>query len=184
MKDINKDLENNFNNAEKLRNTGDYDGAIKLLLNILEKKENLLPALNSTANCYFQLNKFDLAEKYYLKCLKIEPENTILLNNLSLLYLKTKNFKKALPILDLSLKKDYKQEIIVEQIAYCLSELKLINEAVKFCEKFAEIYPKNKIILSYYRRNLFRIGKFEEGLAVYQKETGVIELDDDRINIK
>ena len=39
MKDINKDLENNFNNAEKLRNTGDYDGAIKLLLNILEKKK-------------------------------------------------------------------------------------------------------------------------------------------------
>ena len=38
MKDINKDLENNFNNAEKL-NTGDYDGAIKLLLNILEKKK-------------------------------------------------------------------------------------------------------------------------------------------------
>ena len=78
MKDINKDLENNFNKAEKLRTTGDYDGAIKLLLNILEKKENLLPALNSTANCYFQLNKYDLAEKYYLKCLKIEPENTIL----------------------------------------------------------------------------------------------------------
>ena len=81
-------------------------------------------------------------------------------------------------MLDSSLKKDYKQEIIVEQIAYCLSELKLINEAVKFCKKFAEIYPKNKIILSYYRRNLFRNGKFEEGLAVYQKETGVIELDD------
>ena len=67
MKDINKDLENNFNNAEKLRNTN-YDGAIKLLLNILRKKEK-----NSAANCYFQLNKFDL-EKYYLKCLKIEPE--------------------------------------------------------------------------------------------------------------
>ena len=44
--------------------------------------------------------------------------------------------------------------------------------------------PVIKIILSYYRRNLFRNGKFEEGLAVYQKETGVIELDDDKINIK
>ena len=184
MKDINKDLEHTFNQAEKLRNTGDYDGAIKLLLNILEKKETLLPVLNSAANCYFQLNKFDLAEKYYLKSLKIDPENTILLNNLSLLYLKTKNFKKALSMLKLSLKKDYNQENIVEQIAYCLSELKLINEIDKFCKEFVKIYPKNKIILSYYRKNLLRIGKFEEGLQVYQKETGVIELDDDKINIK
>ena len=109
MTDINKNLEENFNQAEKLRIAGDYDGAIKLLLNILEKKENLLPVLNSAANCYFQLNKFDLAEKYYLKCLKIDPENTILLNNISLLYLKSKNFKKALSMLELSLKKDYNQ---------------------------------------------------------------------------
>ena len=101
-----------------------------------------------------------------------------------MLYLKTKNFKKALSTLELSLKKNYNQENVVEKIAYCLSELKLNNEVDKFCKKFVEIYPKNKIILSYYRRNLFRIGKFEEALEAYQKETGVIELDDDKVNIK
>ena len=184
MKDLIKDLENSFNQAEKLRNAGDYDGAIKLLLNILEKKENLLPVLNSAANCYFQLNKFDLAEKYYLKCLKIEPENIILLNNTSLLYLKIKNFKKALSMLELSLKKDYNQENIVEKIAYCLAELNLFYELDEFCKKYLSIYKQNKSILSYYRRNLFKIGKYEEGLKSYQKETGVIEFDNDKINIK
>ena len=183
MTDINKDLENNFNQAEKLRSTGDYEGAIKLLLNILEKKENLLPVLNSIANCYFQLNKFDLAEKYYLKCLKIDPENTTLLNNISLLYLKTKNFKKALSTLELSLKKDYNQENIVEKIAYCLTCLNSFNELNEFCKKYLTIYPNNKTILSYYRRNLFKIGEYEKALKVYQKETGVIEFNDDKIKI-
>ena len=42
---------------------------------------------------------------------------------------------------------------------------------------------KNKIILSYYRRNLFELGKHEEALEAYQKETGVIELDNDKVSI-
>ena len=183
MTDINKDLEDNFNQAENLRSTGDYDGAIKLLLNILEKKENLLPVLNSAANCYFQLNNFDLAEKYYLKCLKIDPENRTLLNNISLLYIKTKNFKKALSALELSLEKDYNQENIVEKIAYCLTCLNSFNELNEFCKKYLTIYPNNKTILSYYRRNLFKIGEYEKALEAYQKETGVIEFNDDKIKI-
>ena len=61
MKDVNKDLENNFLQAEKLRNSGNFNEAIKSFLNILEKKPNFQPVLNSIANCYFQLNKLDLA---------------------------------------------------------------------------------------------------------------------------
>ena len=177
-------LENKFHEAERLRINGNLLDAINLFLNILKENQSFQPALNNIANCYFQLTKFDLAEKYYLKSLELDNENTLILNNLSLLYLKTKNFKKALSTLELSLKKNYNQENVVEKIAYCLSELKLNNEVDKFCKKFVEIYPKNKIILSYYRRNLFRIGKFEEALEAYQKETGVIELDDDKVNIK
>ena len=183
MKDINEDLKDYFNQAEKLRINGNFEGAIKLLLNILEKNKKLLPVLNSVANCYFQLNKFDLAEEYYLKCLKIDSTNIILLNNLSLLYLNTKNFKKALTVLEKSLNKNFDQEHLVEKTVYCLTELKLVNEVDKFCKKFIKIYPKNKTILSYFRRNLFQIGKYADGLQVYEKENGVIEFDNDKIRI-
>ena len=113
----------------------------------------------------------------------MDPENTILLNNISLLYLKSKNFKKALSALELSLKKNNNQENVVEKMSYCLSALNLSNELDDFSKKFIQVYPKNKIILSYYRRNLFKIGRYKEGLEAYQKETGVIEFDDDNINI-
>lgn len=183
MKDTNKDLENYFLQAEKLRNSGSFNEAIEFFLNILEKKPNFQPALNNIANCYFKLNKFDLAEEYYLKCLKIDENNLLILNNLSLLYLKSRNFEKSLVILKDSLNKNSNQENIVEKMAYCLTELKLFNEVDKFCRKFIKIYPKNKIILSYYRRNLFKIGKYVDGLKAYEKETGVIELDNDKIKI-
>lgn len=183
MSEINKELEDNFNKAEKLRNSGKLLEAINIFTNILKENSNFQPAINNIANCYFQLNKFDLAEKYYLKFLEINSENLLIINNLSLLYLKTKNFKKALSVLEKSLKKNSNQEHVIEKIAYCLTELNLIDEVDKFCKQFLKIYPKNKTILSYYRRNLFKIGRYEEGLKSYQKETGVIEFNNDKINI-
>ena len=183
MKNTNKDLENNFNEAEKLRDNKNFNQAIKLFLNILEKKPNFLPALNNIANCYFQLNNLDLAEVYYLKCLKLDSNNLVSLNNLSLLYLKLSKFKESLKILKDSLNKNSNQQHVVEKIAYCLTELGLFDELDKFCEKFIKIYPKNNKILSYYRRNLFKIGKHIDGLRAYEKETGVIELDNDKIKI-
>ena len=183
MKNTNKDLEKKFSEAEKLRADGNFSEAIIRFKNILKDYPKLQPALNNIANCYVQINDFELAENYYLECLKINSNIILTLNNLALLYLKNKNFKKALNVLQASLKKNLNQEHIAEKIAYCLTELDLPKDVDQFCEKFIKIYPQNKIILSYYRRNLFKIGKYEAGLKAYQKETGVIELDDDKVNI-
>lgn len=176
-------IKNNFNNAEQLRNDGNLSEAIEIFKNILKENSNFQPALNNIANCYFQLNEFDLAEKYYLKCLKLDSKNILTINNLALLYLKNKKFNKALTALKASLERDFQQEHIIEKIAYCLTELNLNKELDMFCKKFMQIYEGNNTILSYYRRNLFKIGRYQEGLKAYQKETGVIELDEDKINI-
>jgi len=176
-------LEIIFNKAEKLRNNGNFVEAINLFKKILKENPNFKPALNNIANCYFKLNKYDLAENYYLNCLKLNQDNIVILNNLSLLYLKIKNFKKALSTLQESLNKNINQESEIEKVAYCLTELNLLNKVDKFCKENIKKYPKNKIILSYYRRNLFELGKHEEALEAYQKETGVIELDNDKVSI-
>ena len=176
-------FENSFNKAEELRNKGKLIEAIEIFKNILKENSNFQPAINNIANCYFQLNEFDLAEKYYLKCLKLNSKNILTMNNLALLYLKNKKFNKALTVLKVSLERDSQQEHVVEKIAYCLTELNLNKELDMFCKKFMQIYEENNTILSYYRRNLFKIGRYQEGLKAYQKETGVIELDEDKINI-
>ena len=83
-----EELEKNFNEAERLRNNGNFTDAINIFLNILKYYKNFEPALNNIANCYFQLNKYTIAEKYYLECLKINENNLTTLNNLGLLHLK------------------------------------------------------------------------------------------------
>ena len=175
-------LENEFNKAEELRNKGKFIESIEIFENILKENSKFHPALNNIANCYFQLNQLEQAEKYYLISLKTS-KNIFTLNNLSLLNLKRKNFKKALPMLRESLKIQSNQEHIIEKIAYCLTELNLNSEVEIFCKKFIKVYPKNNVILSYYRKVLFKTGKHQEALRAYKKETGIIELDNDKVNV-
>ena len=178
-----EELERSFNEAERLRNSGNFMEAINIFLNILKDNKNFEPALNNIANCYFQLNEYAIAEKYFSKCLKINENNLTTLNNLGLLHLKNKNFKKSLSIFNDSFTKDNNQEKVAEKIVYCLTELNLIKEVDNICKQLIEIFPNNKIILSYNRRNLFKIGKHEEALKAYKNETGVIELNNEEVNI-
>ncbi len=178
-----KDIESLFIKAEKLRNLGNFQEAIKIFKNILKIKPNSTPVLNGIANCYFQLNKFDLSEDHYLLCLKSEPLNIQILNNLSLLYLRNKNFDKALQILQKSLKIKIEQENIISKIGFCLIEMKLYSQAITFCEKFLEKYPKNNFLISYYEKSLFKTGRNIDALKILQKQSGFIQFDDDQIKI-
>ena len=178
-----KNIESLFYQAEKFRNSGNFSEAIKILKNILKNEPNLTSVLNSIANCYFQTNKIDLAEKHYLLCLKNDPSNLQILNNLGLLYLRNKDPKNALSILQKSLEKNNEQENVIEKIGYCLMEMKLYLDVNKFCEKFLKKYPKNNFLLNYYEKSFFKLGKNIEGLEFRKEQEGFIQFDNDKVKI-
>lgn len=178
-----KNFEDLFIHAEKLRNSGNLLESIKILTKIYKKIPNNKAVSNSLANCYFQLNKLDLAEKYYLICLKIDPINLQTLNNLSLLHLRNKNFNNALTTLHRSLEINNDQENIIEKIGYCLIQIKLYLDANKFCKKYLKKYPNNSFLLEYYEKSCFSLGKNIEGLKTLQKQTGFIQFDEDEVKL-
>tara|TARA_B100000965_G_scaffold218828_1_gene183130 strand:- start:1175 stop:1717 length:543 start_codon:yes stop_codon:yes gene_type:complete len=178
-----KSVESLYLEAEKLRNSGNFLKAVQIFKDILKINPDSTPILNGLANCYFQLNKPDLAEEYYLQCLKNESSNIQILNNLALLYLRNKNYNKALQILQKSLMINIDQENIIEKIGFCLIEIKLYSDASNFCEKFLKKYPKNSFLISYYEKSLFKTGRNIEGLKLLQKQTGFIQFDDNKVKI-
>ena len=105
------EIENTFHEAEKLRIKGNLKLAIKLFQNILNENPNFPPALNNIANCYFQLNEIGYAEKFYLKCLKIQPEQVQTLNNLALLYFRNNKFEKATNFENFFFKKSNQEDV-------------------------------------------------------------------------
>ena len=179
----NQNIKNFFSKAEKLRIENNFSGAIEFYKKVLNHDYNFKAALSNIAHCYFQLNKFDFAEKYYLHFIKIEPLNEKILNNLSLLYFKTKKIDKALSVLQKSLDININQENVVEKIGYCMLELKLYSDLNLFCQKFLKNYPENKFLLSYYEKSLFKLGKNVEALKISQKQTGFIQFEDDEVKL-
>lgn len=179
----NQNIEIFFSKAEKLRIENNFLGAIEFYKKVLNHDYNFKAALSNIAHCYFQLNKFDFAEKYYLHFIKIEPLNEQILNNLSLLYFKIKKIDKALSVLQKSLDININQENVVEKIGYCMFELKLYSEVNLFCKKFLKTYPNNKFLISYFEKSLFKLGRNVEALKFSQKQTGFIQFNDEEIKL-
>ena len=65
----------------------------------LADKNKLSIKTRSKGNDYFKLNKFDEAREEYLQALKLTPFDTKILLNIAQVYIKTKEFTKALEFL-------------------------------------------------------------------------------------
>ena len=172
---IDKETEKKFLEAEKYRANREFEKAIDIFNEILEKFPKLPPALHNLAICYTELKKTEEAEKTYIKCLEIKPVSILSVNNLAKLYYNTGQFKKALPILEKSLLMKEDQETVIEVFAQCLFELNLTKAVDTFCARAIKKFPQNKNLKTFYGKNLLRLNKHNEGQKYLNESTGMIE---------
>ena len=184
MKKIDKEDEKKFLEAEDHRLKKDFKKAIDIFQGLLSKYPNFPPALNNIAICYSQLRNDDEAEKYYLKCLEIEPVSLLTINNLAKLYYNSNQYRKALPILKKSLLKKENQIDVVEIIATCLYTLNFKKETDNFCREALKKFPNSQTIKNYYGKNLLRLNKHSEGQKYLNENTGVIEFGEENFNLE
>ena len=183
MQKIDKNTEKKFLEAENLRVNNDFENAISIFETLLKKLPNFPPILHNIALCYIGLNNYSEAEKFYLKCLNIEPVSILSINNLAKLYFSNKQYKKALPILKKSLLKDDNQEDIAEITAICLFESHLKNETNTFCNGALKKFSQNRVIKFTCGKNLLRINRHLEGLKYLKESSGMIEFKDESFEI-
>ena len=184
MEKIDKEAEKKFLEADNYRLNKDFEKAINIFKNLLEQYPNLSPALNNIAMCYIGLNQLDEAEKFYLKCLEIEPVSLLSINNLAKLYFSSNQYRKALPLLRKSLIRKEDQIDVVEVIATCMFELRFIKETDNFCREAIKKFPKSEVLKSYYGKNLLRLNKHSEGQKYLNESSGVIEFGEEKFNIE
>ena len=173
-----------FHKGDQLRNEKKFEKAIIIYTKILEKYPELLPAYNNIGLSYAEQNNFDMAEKNFLICLRLEPNNLAPINNLAKLYFKNKKHKKAIPFYQKSLTLKSDQPLIAELYAESLLDLNLISETNHFCEQAIKRYPDNKIIQYCYGKNLLKLNKHEKGLSIIKKATGIIEFKENSFEIR
>ena len=135
-----------------------YLQAKKILLDFLNKSKNVKVDIKFFYTLYLVSNglkEIQNAKKYLEKCLKINDQNHVILNNLGNIYLKEGNLFKAenLYLKSFNLKKNYL--LVIVNLAIFYQNLGKLNESKKFYLKAIELSPKR--ISIYF--NLSRIDK-------------------------
>ncbi|WCM41639.1 tetratricopeptide repeat protein [Flavobacterium sp. CBA20B-1] len=140
-----------FKESESLHIQGNYNEALKKLLE-LEKseKENEL-VLGSLGIVYMDLKRYELSENKLEKAIKINPDFINNLFNLATLYERLKNYEDADMTMQKAenLKKTEQEEFLYYmQRAFLNYKLNNCDKALKFCEKiinsnFDEYYITN-----------------------------------------
>ena len=143
MEKITKEIEKNFNTAQKFTKEGKFKESIYLLKKIILEIPNLVPVLNNIGFAYEKLSNLKEAIFYYEKCYNKHPEKLNFINTLGKVYFKDNNFKKSEFFFNKSLSIDKNQIRIIELKSESLIRLDLRKKLKLFLEdKNEESYKK------------------------------------------
>ena len=95
------------------------------------------------ASCYMNLDNDEKAEEYLLKTLDADPENDIVLKQLSYMAYINHDFDKCSYFIKILIKIDKADIEDYTNLIYCCIELNMIDDALKYAEKVIELDPTN-----------------------------------------
>lgn len=121
-------------------NLRQYEKAIDAYGKITKSDSVKSHTLNNLANCYFKQNKFDKAEKYYLRAIENNNEDTMLYRNLGLAQAGLNNFEEAIITLEKYCRKNDDLPII-SILGDLYLKLENHQKAMEYYEKYLAQNP-------------------------------------------
>ena len=95
------------------------------------------------ASCYMNIDNDKKAEEYLVKILDIDPENDIILKQLSYMAYINQNFERCCYLVKILIKIDKADIEDYINMIFCCIQLDRIDEALKYAEKVIELDPTN-----------------------------------------
>lgn len=134
-----------FRKAEALVSLEKCDQAIttlKVYVKDCSKKEKIKSYI-LIASCYMNIDNDKKAEEYLVKILDIDPENDIILKQLSYMAYINQNFERCCYLVKILIKIDKADIEDYINMIFCCIQLDRIDEALKYAEKVIELDPTN-----------------------------------------
>ena len=143
----------------------EYTNAIKYLLEFVKKNETKTEALISLADCYSNLKNYDLAEKYYLLALKIEPDDPTLNNNYAyMLSNKKDRLNDALRFAQIALEQDPDNGAYLDTYGWIHFKMGNYEKAKEYLEKAKSTGLINTEIYEHLYEVNLKLGFYNEAL--------------------
>lgn len=148
----------------------DYKKAIDFLHKFLSKNSADHIVLTSVADCYSKLNQFNEAEKYYLKALKLKPDDPTVNNNYAYMLSEKKDrLADALKFSEIALNKEPDNGAYLDTYAWIQYKLGNFEKAKEYLEKaLASGLVSSELYEHLYEVN-YKMGFYIEALKYLQK---------------
>ncbi len=107
------------------------------------KKKKKIKSYVLIASCYMNLDNDEKAEEYLVKILEIDPENDIILKQLSYMAYINQDFERCCYLIKILIKIDKADIEDYTNLIFCCIQLDMIDDALKYAEKVIELDPTN-----------------------------------------
>ncbi|MBR6023586.1 MAG: tetratricopeptide repeat protein [Methanobrevibacter sp.] len=95
------------------------------------------------ASCYMNMDNDEKAEEYLIKTLDVDPENDMVLKQLSYMAYINQDFEKCCYFIKILIKINKADIEDYTNLIYCCIQLNMIDDALKYAKKVIELDPTN-----------------------------------------
>ena len=145
LKDPEKASKLLFRKANALVNIKKYSQAITTLEVYVKNCSNKekIKSYVLIASCYLNLDNDEKAEEYLIKTLDVDPENDMVLKQLSYMAYINQDFEKCCYFIKILIKINKADIEDYTNLIYCCIQLDMIEDALKYAKKVIELDPTN-----------------------------------------
>ncbi len=157
-----------FKTAQSLHQSGKFEEARKLYLEILKLSPKHIESRFMLAQTFYDSGKYDEAIKHYKEGLKLKPEGLNLLIQLAASYVKINKPQDAIMLLEKSIEKTGNPQLKLN-LAIVQSQSGRFEEAIALFESFAQNNLENDKAFFYWARSYQQLNRINESVEAYGK---------------
>jgi len=163
----------------------EYKKSLKCFRYIIEREPNNSKANFGMARLYQKMTNTNDNDtiNFYLKSLKLEPDNFKANTELGIIYLKNKQYDKALKYLNHSRELNPNNVLCLNAIGNVYQELKEYNKAEEILTEAYKLDRNNLGVISSLGDILFTIGKYEAAVLKYEKANKLGEIPEVHLHL-
>ena len=136
---------------------------------VSESSKGQLQELKAEAVSYCKLGNYTKAENRIKKALELKPDSKNLIHELAKIFLKSKNYSKALEILVKLESRFNKKDILYKDIGLAYLGMGKLEKALDFSVKSLETNPNYIEALFLKGKSLRELEKFDEAMIIFDK---------------
>ena len=163
----------------------EYKKSLKCFRYIIERDPNNSKANFGLARLYQKMTNTNDNDtiNFYLKSLKLEPDNFKANTELGIIYLKNKQYDKALKYLNHSHELNPNNVLCLNAIGNVYQELKDYDKAEEILTEAYKLDRNNLGVISSLGDILFTLGKFESAVLKYEKANKLGEIPEVHLHL-